>query len=336
MATKNYPIVLLSEMEDGQEADLFALLTVKEELRTREGKRYFRVTFRDALREVTFPVWGDSPLAAECRTRWAPGAFYKLRAFYRDTSYGPQLEIVKIRETCATDAADGFDPLMCVPQSRHAPSALFDELLALVKVEVPGALGELTRRILLKNRETLLTLPAAVYHHHAYVGGFLEHSLSVARTCLYLADKYCEQYPDLTPPLDRGLVVAGGVLHDIGKLREMQTSPTGSEYTPAGSLLGHLVLGRDVIREAASDVAIDPETMLRLEHIVVAHQTPEWGSPKPPMTPEALLVHYADDIDARFQMMYQALRDDSGQGPMTGSHHPLRQPIFRGSLLAVG
>lgn len=331
MALKSYPIVALSEMEDGQEADVFALLSVKEELRTREGKRYFRVTFRDARREVTFPIWGDSAWAADCRAAWTPGAFYKLRATLRDTAYGPQLDIVKIRETCAADASDGFDPLMCLPQSRHDPAALFDELLALVRAEVPGPLGRLTTAVLERHRETLLHLPGAVHHHHAYVGGFLEHALSVGRTCAYLAEKYAALYPDLTPPLDRGLCVAGGVLHDIGKVQEIEQQATGAAYTAAGHLLGHLVLGRDVIHAAQGDArGVDPETLLRLEHIVVAHQTPEWGSPKPVMTPEALLVHHAETLDARFQMMHQALRDDSGEGLVTGVHHPLRQAIYRG------
>lgn len=331
MASKSYPIVALSEMEDGQEADLFALLVSKEELRTREGKPYFRVTFRDARREVAFPIWGDSVWAAECRASWSPGACYKLRAVFRHTAYGPQLDIQKIRETCAADAADGFDPLMCLPQSRHDPRALFEELLALVEAEIPGPLGRLTAGILQEHRAALLQLPAAVHHHHAYVGGFLEHALSVGQACAHLAGKYAALYPDLSPALDRGLTVAGGVLHDIGKVREIEQQSSGAAFTPAGHLLGHLVLGRDVLREAAgTDSGVDPETLLRLEHIIVSHQAPEWGSPKPPMTPEALIVHYAESLDARFQMMHQALRD-SGEGLVTGTHHPLRQAVYRGA-----
>jgi len=110
------PIVRLSEMEPDQEGDLFVLMTGKEELLTREGKPYFRVGFRDAHREVSFPIWDNSPLAADCRQRWTPGVFYKLRALYRETNYGPQLEIRKIREVIDADSADGFDPTMCLPQ----------------------------------------------------------------------------------------------------------------------------------------------------------------------------------------------------------------------------
>ena len=89
---------------------MFVLMTAKEQLNTRDGKPYFRVGFRDGGREVAFPIWDNSPWAVECRDKWTPGAFYKVRAIYRETNYGPQLDIRKIREVCDADAADGFDP----------------------------------------------------------------------------------------------------------------------------------------------------------------------------------------------------------------------------------
>lgn len=326
-------IVLLSQMIPGQEADFFALLTAKEELTTREGKPYWRVGFRDAVREVAFPVWDNSPWAEDCRQRWYPGAFYKIRAIYRETTYGPQLDIRKIREVVAADAADGFDPMMCLPHSRFEPQAMFDELLAISREHIiDQPLRQLVESILTANQVPLMRLPAARRNHHAYVAGWLEHTLSVTRTCVYLAQKYADYYPDLKPPLDKGLVVAGGILHDIGKLREICQEPTGTTYTSSGELVGHILLGRDIIREAALESPVAPETLLRLEHVILAHQRlPEWGSPKPPMTPEALLVHYADDIDAKYHIVYSILSADSNPGPMTSDKNLLRQRFFRGS-----
>ncbi|MBL9124510.1 MAG: nucleotide-binding protein, partial [Planctomycetaceae bacterium] len=131
MATRTVPLVALADMAPGQEADLFALLSAKQELLTREGKKYHRVTFRDARREVSFPVWTESIWADECQRQWTPGLFYKLRALYRETSYGPQLEIFKIREATEADRADGFDPSMCQAHSRFDPVQMFRELVAL-------------------------------------------------------------------------------------------------------------------------------------------------------------------------------------------------------------
>lgn len=325
-------IVMLGEMNPGEEGDFFALMTRKESLTTRDGKPYWKVGFRDARREVAFPIWADSPWAADCDKQWTAGSFYKLRAIYRETNYGPQLEIVKIREVAEADRADGFDPAMCQPQSRFAPQAMFDELVGLARSEIqePNLLA-LVVDLLERHAELLLRLPAATRNHHAFAGGFLEHVLSVTRNCVLLADKYAAQYPDMRPPLSRDLVVAGGILHDIGKVREYDLLPEGAAYSAAGHLVGHLLQGRDMVRESPHAAALDPDLLLRLEHVILSHQRlPEWGSPKPPMTPEALIVHYADDLDAKFEMMYAALRDDENPGPFTSKKNPLYQAVYRG------
>ena len=332
MSLRALSIVPLCELENGQEADMFVLMTSKEELTTRDGKPYFKVGFRDRGREVSFPVWVDSPHAVDCRDNWSPGAYYKLRAVYRETNFGPQLDIRKIRAVIEADRDDGFDPYMFLPRSRFDPRTMFDELLAIARVRIGDEkLRELTLHLLESNKERLLTLPAATRNHHAYVGGYIEHVLSVTRTCVYLADKYDDYYPDLNPPLNKDLVVAGGILHDIGKLREYEQRPEGACYSAAGELIGHILQGRDIVREAAQGRSIDEDLLLRLEHIIVSHQRlPEWGSPKPPMTPEALLVHYADDVDAKYQMMYAALRDDTNAGPLTSNKNMLYQRVYRG------
>jgi 3'-5' exoribonuclease len=332
MPGKSMPIVLLSEMVHGQEADLFVLMTAKEELTTRDGKPYLRVGFRDAGREVSFPIWSDSPWAAECRERWTPGLFYKVRALYRETSYGPQLEIRKIRETVDADQADGFDPRTCRPSSRFDPEAMFRQLVQLAETHVADAgLQSVVASILHANRRKLLVCPAARRHHHAFCGGLLEHTLSVARNAVFLADRYAEHYPDMQPPLDKGLVVAGAILHDVGKVRELDWDPAGTSYTAEGELVGHILIGRDMVREAAAEAPIDADTLLRLEHLIISHQRlPEWGAPKPPMTPEALLVHYADDVDAKYHMIYTVLRDDVTAGPVTSDRNVLRQKVYRG------
>jgi 3'-5' exoribonuclease len=334
MSTKTVSIVPLSQLTSGQEADLFALLSAKEELTTRDGKPYFKVAFRDHAREVSFPIWNDSTWSIECRETWRPGGFYKLRAVYRDTNYGPQLDIKKIRATIEADAADGFDPLMCQPQTRFEPKEMFEELVAIARDRIDNvALRGLVLDLLEENHAELLCLPAATRNHHAFVGGWLEHVLSVTRTCMLLADKYDAYYPDLKPRLDKGLVVAGGILHDIGKLREIRQEPQGAVYAAEGTLIGHMLQGRDMVREAAVGRGLSAETLLRLEHIVISHQRlPEWGSPKPPMTPEALIIHYADDLDAKYQMMYTALRDDATPGPLTSKKNTLYQQVYRGDV----
>jgi 3'-5' exoribonuclease len=127
------------------------------------------------------------------------------------------------------------------------------------------------------------------------------------------------------------LVVAGAMLHDIGKLRELEWHDDGAAYTAAGSLVGHILQGRDILREAAAGRELEADLLLRLEHIIVSHQRlPEWGSPKPPMTPEAMLVHYADDLDAKYNMLVSILQDDTTPGPLTSKKNVLVQAFYRG------
>ncbi|GAF90344.1 unnamed protein product, partial [marine sediment metagenome] len=232
------------------------------------------------------------------------------------------------------DRAAGFDPAMCQARSRFEPEAMLDELIATAREKIgDDALSALVIDLLEAGGDDLLSLPAATHNHHAFVGGFLEHVVSVTRSCVYLAEKYAEYYSDMEPPLSKDLVVAGAILHDIGKLRELEQQPQGAEYTASGHLIGHILQGRDMVREAALRHDLAPETLLRLEHVIVSHQRlPEWGSPKPPMTPEALIVHHADDLDAKLHMMAEALRDDTSEGAMTSSRNPLRLKLYRGEV----
>jgi 3'-5' exoribonuclease len=291
------------------------------------------VTFRDSKRDVSFPIWSDSPLAETCRIHWTPGQFYKLRATLRQSSYGPQLEIKKIRAVEDGDRKDGFDPMMCQPASRFDPVEMFAELMNIVESQIEDrSVRKLVAGILEQHREQLLYWPAAKRNHHAFVAGYLEHVLNVTKTCCHLADKYVEVYNELKPPINKSIAVAGAALHDIGKLRELEVTAAGADYTPAGHLIGHVLQGRDIVREAAASLDINPDTLLRLEHIIVSHQRlPEWGAPKPPMTPEALIVHFADDLDAKLQMIVCSIKDESTSGLMTSKRNALNQQFYRGN-----
>ena len=328
-------IVKLSELEPGETGDVFGLLVKKDRGQTRDGKPFYRVAFRDAQRTVTVMIWLDGGWFEDCEERWKVDDFYKLRGRYYENQYGSQFELEKIRPVEPADAQAGFDPLDFQVSTPFDPDKMFAELVALAEEHISDIpLRKLTTGLLLDHADQLLVMQAASHNHHAYRGGYLEHVLSVTKTAVFLADKYRAHYPDLSPPLSKDLVVAGAILHDIGKLQELQTRPTGAEYTPAGRLIGHLVLGRDLVRAKAGEIEeFDPEILLRLEHILLSHQgLPEWGSPIPPSTPEAFLVHHADDIDAKFQMIAGALTTASTGSPatFTSRDNPLRRQIFRG------
>jgi len=331
--SKSPPVIVpLSKMANGQEADVFALLAEKEFLTTKDGKPYLRVNFRDAVREIRFPIWSDVPIYEECKSHWEVGQFYKLRALFRMTNYGPQLEIRKIREVVEADKEDGFDVNQCRPSSRFAPETMYDELLAIAKVHCgKGPLFQMITRIFKDHRQAILDTSAARNHHHTFFGGLLEHTLMVAKTAVFLADQYLAQYPELKPRLSKPLVVAGAILHDIGKIRELRFDVVTAHHTTEGDMIGHAILGRDFVRDYAKEVQLDPELQMHLEHIVISHQRfPDWGAAKPPMSLEALIVHHADSCDALIGTHCHVMELDETAGEITSKKNILGHAIFKG------
>jgi 3'-5' exoribonuclease len=167
---------------------------------------------------------------------------------------------------------------------------------------------------------SLASAPAAKFNHHAYVGGLAEHTLSVMRLCVAAADHYGD--------LDRDLLVAGALLHDIGKTVEIAIEP-GFPYTEAGTLLGHIPLGFAMVRERIAGIEGFPEEIATdLGHLVLSHQGElEWGSPVQPRTAEALVLHFVDNLDSKVATARRHLEGVvEGQGPYVRS---LGRSLFR-------
>ena len=146
------------------------------------------------------------------------------------------------------------------------------------------SLARLVREILDEHAELFQKMPAAQSMHHGFSGGLVEHLWSVTRVCTFLITHYADYYDDLNPPLDRDVIVAAAILHDIGKLRELDYHPVEAKYTKHGTLIGHIVLGRDMVRDKAREIGDFPEeTLLLLEHAILAHHgRAEFGAPSRP------------------------------------------------------
>jgi 3'-5' exoribonuclease len=325
----------LSDLRPGDYVDCFVQLAEKSRGTTRDGKPFVTCKFRDARRTVgAVPIWEDSP-HFEASQAWHAGQFFKVRAtFLEHDKYGPQLEIEQIRLVEERDRADGFTELDFTERSRNDPEAMFAELEALVTGEIAdGPLRALVTSLLTANATALKTLPASARHYYPFAGGWLEHTLSVARSVTWLADRYIAMYPELNPPLNRGLLVAAAVLHDIGRVREYD-APPGLPVKPGvqGELFGHLFLAYDMIKSASAAVPdLNPELLELLLHCVITHlKLPEWGSPRQPCIPEVLILHHADDLDAKMEMYTRCLTRDTAEGPFTDRDPVLGRPLFKG------
>ena len=332
MSKPKPPPVRLSQLAAGQSGDFFALLTERVRGARRDGKPFYTCRFRDDSRVATCMIWSDGAWFEGCEKDWSEGQFYKIRGTYEEhPTYGPQIDLLNIRAVTEEDKADGFDPLQFVERSRYDVEAMYQELWALTETQINDVpLRRLVLTILNQTKTQLKHVPATQRHFYPFAGGLLEHLLSVTHTCLHLADKYVTCYPDLQPPLNRDLVVAGAILHDIGRTLEFGEDVMNPQPGVPGRLFGHLALGRDLVRDTARELGdVNPELVLMLEHIVMTHlQLPEWGSPRLPLIPECLIVHHADDLDAKLEMYIRCLMRDRESGDFTA-----RDPVLGRQLL---
>ncbi len=332
---KKPPLVKLGDMQPGQVADCFAQLAEKHRKSTQAGKPFYSCRFRDPRRTATVMVWADGGFFEDCQTEWQVGQFFKIRGVFSEhEKYGPQIDAEQVRPVEDRDRAEGFTELDFVERSRFDPDEMFSELDALVVGELRDpALRHLAQNLLHAHAAELKLLPASARHYYPFAGGWLEHTLNVVRNCLFLADRYAKQFPDLKPPLNRDLVVAGAVLHDIGRVKELEPGLPGQPVRTgvSGELFGHLFLAYDLIRIAAKDVPdLNPELLELLLHVVVSHlRLPEWGSPRLPCIPEVLILHHADDLDAKFEMYARCLTRDTTDGPFTERDPVLGRPLLK-------
>lgn len=279
--------IFVADLKDGQQVrDLF-LVSRKNLARTKTGKPYLALTLMDRSGEIEARIWEDAdrfdPQAEVGQIVAVEG---QAKAF-RD-----QLQ-VNITSLQALEE-DAVPRRHFIPASKRSFREMKADLARLIESVEEASLHRLLAAIFQGNFHKQFCLaPAAKMMHHAYLGGLLEHTLSVTGLALRISRHY--------PGIDRDLLVAGALLHDIGKVREFSFSTAPFDYTDAGRLIGHLVLGCEMVRRQAENVPELPaERLDQLLHLILSHHgRHEFGSPCLPMTIEAILLHHLDDMDAK-------------------------------------
>jgi 3'-5' exoribonuclease len=280
--------------EAGDLVQGFALVSKKEARQDRNGKSFLDMELADASGSMIAKVWSDSPAL---NSRFEPHQFVAFRGSVKNYRDQLQLSIDDCREVTEADRQYGFDEALLIPSTREDIDDLWARLERIYREEVGRpVLRRLAAEAIAVHGRALREHPAAKSMHHAYRGGLLEHVVSMAELGLAV----CRHYRDL----DCDLVLLGVLFHDLGKLRELGAMPV-NDYTMEGRLVGHVVIGRDLLIERC--VAIEgfpPDLRLLLEHMVLSHQgKKEFASPVEPMTPEALALHFIDDLDSKLNQL---------------------------------
>jgi len=285
--------------------------------RTRTDQPYLRLTLSDRHGPVEARVWEG---AEELIPRLSIGSYVGVQG--RIEFFNGQLQLcVESLEPLRVELGD-LD--LFLPRSARPQAELECELVHLIESVAQPALRELLCACLGANSEIgrgFRLAPAAKYNHHAFLGGLLEHTLSVAGVCDRLAEHY-------GPGVDRDLLVTAALLHDVGKVREIDAR-AGFPYTDEGKLLGHILLGLQIVTDAARDLpALPPARLLLLQHLIASHQGRyEWQSPREPATLEAVILHYADDLDAKLQQVRELIAQ--GEGSWTTYDRTFRRQFLR-------
>ncbi len=323
-------VVRLSDLVDGQEGEFFAALVKRDAGTDRHGNPFYKCLFRDKRASRVAPFWASDPLLGFAAD-WTLHAGYRIKAKAEDSKYGPQIKVIECRLVIPEDAADGYDFFDLVESSKYSPDVIVDHIRSIIgkNIRCPY-IRQLLHVLIDRHGDLLRKMPAAQNFHHSYSGGLVEHLWSVTRVSVALAKHYADYYNELNPPINRDVVVAAAILHDIGKLRELDYHPVEAKYTKHGTLIGHIVLGRDMVRDTARDIPDFPdETLLLLEHAILAHHGQmQYGAPKEPATIEAMIVHYADEIDAKINAVASERMKSNTDGEFTAKIYAVGNRMF--------
>ena len=286
-----------------------------------KGSEYLELKLSDASGDVKAFLWDVRAVEGDMDALRAD-VFVWVKGLVTNYNGRLQMKVDKVRFAADTEVGDfsAFFPV----SARPVP-----EMLA----EMDGIIGSVgdpwIRRLLTAMfmedgdlRAAFALAPAAKSMHHAFLGGLLEHTLSI----LGMAERACTHYG----VLNRDLVVAGVFLHDVGKTVELSYQRSFG-YTDAGNLVGHIALEAEWIsREVGKIPGFPEELRMQILHIVLSHHGRlEFGSPVLPKTPEALLVHYLDDLDGKLEVMFRALQDETAGGSWSPYNRALDRMIYR-------
>lgn len=281
----------IQELREGSAVKDVYLCKQKNAATTKNGKEYYNVILQDKTGCVDAKVWEPNSFGI------ADFNAHDYVFINGDvTSFNGALQ-VNIKQARVAEEGD-YDPKDYFPVSSKNVDEMFAELLGIIGTIKNPSLKELLDAFFVKDEAFIKAFKqstAAKTVHHGFIGGLLEHTLSVTKLC----DYYCKTYP----VLKRDLLLTAAICHDIGKVREISLFPE-NDYTDEGNLLGHIVMGTEMVTDKMREIPNFPKTLgNELKHCIVAHHGKlEFGSPKTPALMEAVALNYADDTDAKLEM----------------------------------
>lgn len=283
----------INDYRIGDSFDGFLLIKDVKKGTASNGKSFLSLYFTDSTGEIDAKLWDAT---TEDEQTYLAEKVVKVIGDINEFRGSAQLRIKSIRVANMNDGVRVSDFLQKAPIEKEVLQEQVME--AIFTMENPN-IQRIVRAFVTKYSDDLFIYPAASKNHHAFVSGLAYHIVSM----LKIGKQLCDIYPEL----NRDLLYAGIILHDIGKIHEL-SGAVSTTYTTEGTLLGHISVMVAEIKEVAKELQIESEEVMILQHIVLSHHgKAEWGSAKPPLVREAEILHFIDLIDAKMNMLNQAL-----------------------------
>jgi len=314
-------IIPISKFKSGETIQGFYLCVEKYLRHTRSGELYLDLLLKDQTGQINAKVWDN---VKEYEKKFKSGDPVALKGQVDLFLDKLQLNIKRINKaTIQNYARYGFDPSLIVPTAKEDPKKMWKEVIKVVRSFKDPFLKKLCYNIYKNNKDKLLIYPATLSMNHNYRSGLLEHILSMLRSALTLARLY---------KLDRDLILTGILVHDIGKLREINYDYE-STLTKDGNLIGHLVISRDIVLEEANKIKKFPKGLLiKIEHIILSHQAKyNWNNSIKPAFKEALLVQSIKLMDGQLNVMDITFNEDRESGEFTNHFNYFKTHLYKGS-----
>ena len=283
----------------------------------KSGEPYLALTLGDRSGHLEAKMWDN---VEEVLDAFEQDDFLKIKGLVNKYKNRFQLTIHKLRKLGESEIE--FDDYL--PKTTKNIDELWQTLSSLVASFQNPHLKSLLQAFMADPdiAAAYCNAPAAKTLHHAYIGGLLDHVVSLARSC----DLMCKNYPQI----NRDLLLSGAFLHDIGKIHELTYNRSFS-YSTRGQLLGHMVIELEMLHQKTAGIPGFPDPLkTMLEHLIISHHGQyEFGSPKLPMFPEALMLHYLDDLDSKMEAMRAHFeREGDLESPWTSYNPSLGRPLL--------
>lgn len=306
----------INELKNNDRVIEHFLCTQKQLMKTKTGKDYFSLTLRDKTGSINAKVWDINFEIQD----FEQNDFIKIDAIVHTFNDELQLNISRLRKS-----EDGeYDLKNYIPATNKNIEELKAELQKFIDSVKNTFLHELLEKIFGDENilKSFVSHSAGKSMHHSYVGGLIEHTISVAQICDFMSSR--------TKLSDRDILITSALLHDIGKLYELSEFPM-NDYTDDGELLGHIIIGSDLISKKIEQIENFPSDLrAQIIHCILAHHGEyEFGSPKLPRSIEAIILHFADNLDAKTKMFEEIIEADSSNSNWTAYNKILTRRLLK-------